>query len=590
MDFFTYLYPREHVAQVVVGVQILGFILWSLALIYFFIRDRLLINQVIKFNVAALGQQEIAARGSETESPADGQLLKIDSQITSNTILSRHLITLGAFGKSGRPLDVAGLVKNTTARLTVNNTWLKSTLSLFIVVGLLGTLWGLASSLDQLAAMSPDGTQITNETLAQGLNTLLGKLGGAFAPSICGVFFTVLGVLFFAIYIRAASMPLAALIERRTITYWAPGLADKKTDAAGLMQENIKAAQQIGKAAENISENIDKLVGTFNENLPNIVKDLSESVTQISDSLTRNATQLSDDVNSARSTLKALTRASENLNQFSGTFKNSVEKLYPFSDATELRALYEKLLDRSTGILENYDAFQEGIRQELSQIAEQKGLFNTSLNAFRERVEEASASIVDEIGGTSSAAKDAFLRLSEQNETVIRELVHQVGSPIATILQPIPETLDRVKGEISRINTPLEGVRDSIAASSHKVIDYAAEKMNRIEDKLQSQVTNLEALSSSINALVPSINTLSERIDGFNNKTEDFGKSIDNFGDRAAGIADKFDRFDEKADQVIKSTKVVPRAAPRERATEVPTPPKKKGFISRIKNRIFGEK
>lgn len=598
MEFLTYLYPSEYVAQVVVWVQVIGFALWAAALLYFFVRDLRFRRAIEKFDVSDLLHDE---GGPGREIFAAARPEKPDYPIPSSKILSHHLFTLDAFGKTGRPLDVAGLIKNTTTRLVSNNTWLKSTLSLFIIVGLLGTLWGLASSLDQLSTMSPDGSQITNETLAQGLNTLLSKLGGAFAPSICGVAFTIFGVLLFALYTRGASIPLVTSLERQTITYWAPSLSNKGADAAGLMRENIKAAQQIGSAAEKISANVEKLVGTFNENLPNLVKNLTESIGQISEKLSTDATKLSDDVSNARSTLQALTGASENLSKFSDTFKLSVEKLYPFSDATELRNLYEKLLDRSASILDNHVAFQQSVLDELAQIAEQKVLFNSGLSAFHQSVGQAATSIVSEIGGTSSAAKDAFYRLSEQNETVIRELVNQVGSPIVAILEPIPDTLSKFNSEISRINTPLESVKNSIANSSLQVINYATERMVHIEDKLQSQVTNLEGLTSSVDSLVPKIEILSDRIDGFNSNTETFGQRIDgfnsnterfgermdSFGGKAAAIADKFEQFDQKADEVIRTTKVAPKPIQKDPVIRPEHP--KKGFLSGLKSKIFGE-
>jgi biopolymer transport protein ExbB/TolQ len=586
MDFFTYLYPREYVAQVVVWVQAIGFALWSTALLYFFIRDLRLRRSINNFDVSALrparggaGDANLFSGGSE-EDRGYGSV--------SNRFLTYHLSALDASGKNGRPLDVTGLVNNTASGLVSNNTWLKSTLSLFIIVGLLGTLWGLASSLNQLSTMTPDGSQITNETLSLGLNALLSKLGGAFAPSIFGVTFTILGVLLFALYTRAGSIPLVAALERQTITLWGPALIQQSPDAAMLMRDNIKAAEQIGKAAESISTNVDKLVATFNENLPDLVKNLTESIGAISEKLSTEATNLSDDVSNARSSLKALTGASENLNKFSETFKTSVEKLYPFSDATELRSLYEQLLERSTGILENHDAFQQLVLEQLNQIAEQKVLFNQGLSSFSENVNRASGSIVNEIGGTSTAAKDAFSRLSEQNENVIRELVRQVGSPITELLEPIPGTLTVLNQEIRRINTPLEGVKDSIANSSYAVINYATDRMVNIEDKLQAQVTNLEGLTSSVDGLVPKLEILSERIDGFNKKTEKFSDSIADFGGSTAALAGKFERFDQKAEEVIMATRVAPKSPPREPAPPR-APQKKKGFFGGIRSKFFGE-
>lgn len=584
MDFFSYLYPQEWVSQIVVGIQVAAFLLWIISLLYFWMRDVRLRNAVEHFDISDLRLGTGKADG-DLFSRVD--LKKPGGLDIPSKALRYHLRTLDAFGKTGKTLDVESLIRNTTNRLTLNNAWLRSTLSLFIILGLLGTLWGLASSLDQLSSMTGTESQITNETLGLGLSTLLGKLGGAFAPSIFGVFFTITGVLMFALYIRTASMPLAAAVERQTVTYWAPGMVRNESDAAVMMRKNIEAAVQVGSAAQSIGTNVEKLVWTLNESLPAVISALTDSIGEISEKLRNEATGLSDEILNARESLKALTTASENLNGFSETFRKSVEKLYPFSDAAELRAIYEKLLARSDKILQNHDAFQETVLGELANITEQKALFNSGLDKFQKSVSTASNSIVDEIGGTSAAAKDAFSRLSEQNENVIRELVDQVGSPIAAILEPIPGSMEGFNREVRRINTPLEGVKDSIASSSLKVVEYAAQRMNNIEDKLQAQVTNLDALASSINNLVPKVEVLSERIDGFNTKTTTFSETIDRFGGATVNMANMFQQFEQKADEVIRATKVVQRPAvrpPSENRVQ-----EKKGILRQIKNKLFGK-
>ncbi|MBK8464909.1 MAG: MotA/TolQ/ExbB proton channel family protein [Chloracidobacterium sp.] len=555
MDLFTYLYPTENVAQLVVATQVICFCLWVLALGFFMLRDLRLRGQVEGFDVSIRDDSGSADSKDAPQflSNVGGKDGARPSKVPSNRVIVQHLAALRDSGQSSRQLDVSGLIRNSSNRLTSNRGWMRSVLSLFIVLGLLGTLWGLASSLSHLSTLSPGQSQITNENLAQGLNVLLSKLGGAFAPSIWGVFFTIVGVILFSIYLRAASIPLINSLERRTLIRWAPLLAAKKIDESKLMQENIKAAQEIGVAASTISYNVSQLVTTFNENLPALVSNLTQSVSEISEKLSNDATELADDVKRASKTLKALTVASENLNEFSQTFKDSVEKLYPFSDAAELRGLYEELLGRSKILLDSNEEFQQRVHDQLAENVQQKVLLIDAVNLFKDRVTEASSSIKDEMGGTAEAAKDAFGRLSTQNEDVIKELVNQIGTPVAEALTPIPAALGGIEKEIKRINAPLEGVKDSMEKSSYQIVKHADDSLTQMGDKLQAQVENLEVLSGSIDNLAPKIEELTNKIDGFSSKTDKTGERIDRFSVQSEKFGGTVVEFGRKADEVIRA-------------------------------------
>jgi len=576
MDLYRYLYPTEYSAQLIVAIQFGSFFLWLIALGYFMIRDLRLKNEIEMFD-------------PNVDDDVGNKVAKVSSRP-----LFEHLDALRDSGRTNTPLDISGLIRNTSNRLTSNRGWLRSVLSLFIVLGLLGTLWGLASSLSHLSILSPGQNQITNENLAQGLNVLLSKLGGAFAPSIWGVFFTIVGVVIFSIYLRTASIPLINSLESKTLISWAPVLAAKRVDESKLMEENIKAAQGIGVAAATISYNVGQLVTTFNENLPGLVSNLTESVSAISDKLSNDATELADDVKKARTTLKALTVASENLNQFSQTFKDSVEKLYPFSDAEQLRLLYEQLLSRSDLLLENNEEFQRKVHDQLSENTQQKALLIATVGVLQDRAAEAASSISHEIGGTAEAAKEAFTRLSTQNENVIKELVNQVGNPVSTALIPIPGALEGIETEIKRINTPLADVSDSIANTSFAVIEHARNNLTEMADKLQAQVTNLEVLSGSIDNLAPKIEELSNKVDGFNTKTKAIEDSVNRFGEQRVKLDGTLAEFGKKSDEVVRvisGQKKVPDTAPSETDGKVTPIGNGSGSIfGRLKQRVLGRK
>lgn len=580
MEFSQHLIPNESVALAIIWIQLGLFLVWLIWLAWYFFSDLSALRQAQNVNVESFLQppgQDRAIFSSVEPKDLKG------SHWPRNKILREHLSSIVTSGRSGRPIEVTGLVSNTISKYTANTSWLRSFLSLFIILGLLGTLLGLASTLGHLSTLGPGGEQITNESLAEGLKVLLSRLGGAFAPSIWGVSLTVAGVLLFSFYTQIAAVPLKLTVEGLTLKQWAPTLAKKGVDEAALMRENIKAAQQIGAAAESIRENIDKLVVTFDQSLPNVVESLASSVNQISEKFANDATELADDVRKASKTLRALTTATENLNTFSETFKTSVESLYPFSDASKLRELYEALLERSTTIIESNGSFQEQVHQQLEVIAANESRLEHAVAHFHQLVSDSASKIADEVGGTSTAARDAFDRLSVQNETVIRELVEQVGKPVTDTLQPMPGTLTRIATELQHINTPLEGVKNSIEQSSFAVVKFADERLARVDDKLIAQVRNLEVLAERIDALSSKFEDIGARIDSFNTKASQFGSTVASFAAKSDGMSEKFADFDRKADKLIASAG---RTSPRYNG---PTPPAEKdGFFRKIRSKFFG--
>ena len=97
-------------------------------------------------------------------------------------------------------LEVSELINHTTSNLFRWNNLFRSVLAVFIVIGLLGTLFGLTDSLTDLSpALKESTANETNtensERMTQALGNLMDDVKGAFAPSIWGIIFTVLGVI-----------------------------------------------------------------------------------------------------------------------------------------------------------------------------------------------------------------------------------------------------------------------------------------------------------------------------------------------------------------------------------------------------------
>ena len=103
-----------------------------------------------------------------------------------------------------RRLDIRELLAHTERSISGSDAARRSFLSVFLIVGLLGTLFGLADSILALLKLLQQNADAGSNLIA-----LLGALKGAFAPSISGVLTSILGTVAYAVYQRDWFAPLA---------------------------------------------------------------------------------------------------------------------------------------------------------------------------------------------------------------------------------------------------------------------------------------------------------------------------------------------------------------------------------------------
>src|SRR5205814_1965510 len=125
-----------------------------------------------------------------------------------------HVETIFTAGITEGRLDIAELLRHTEARLLAGDPARRYLLGVFIIIGLLGTLFGLA---DSMAALSGSVSDLGPR---HGLLQVLKGLRSAFAPSIWGIFWSVISTLVFSVYHRSAVAPTIKLLREATLTQW----------------------------------------------------------------------------------------------------------------------------------------------------------------------------------------------------------------------------------------------------------------------------------------------------------------------------------------------------------------------------------
>lgn len=134
--------------------------------------------------------------------------------------LFEHLRAIYEAGSKSSRLDSDLLVRNTVDKIFAGTDTIKSLISLFLVLGILGTLLGLAIS---IGSFSGEGFVLNAEAnkTASELSKLFGNLRGAFAPSMWGVTATIVFVFLYTVLVQEACInKLTEQLTTVTINKW----------------------------------------------------------------------------------------------------------------------------------------------------------------------------------------------------------------------------------------------------------------------------------------------------------------------------------------------------------------------------------
>lgn len=497
MDIYSYLFPTEIIAQIVILFQFVFFIFW---LFYLFISQLAFLKKMSSELSNSEDINELSGllrkrylQNNETSeemtmvSPkeADSKLKNFckEKKVSENSPIYKHLRAIFFTGFNESQMNVETLIKNTTNRIVARQTTLRYLISLFIILGLLGTLAGLASSLYELSSILPGTEQLSDEDLKNGLKTLLGKLSGAFTPSLLGVIFTVLTMVVYT-FLQNYGYRIIQRLEHQTLTNWIPNLIptpsqrllDKLYLSEKQMEKNFAAAEKVAEFAAQVGSETSEL-GTNIKNANSSLKDLTETAARLGE---------------------FTTTFTQNLDNFALNFKDSVDRLSPVTAG--LTELYQKILDDSQKFQENVkqtlddsQTFRSHVQEEFGQQSKQLETLFNSLKLYETAYLENRQSTDEKIQATLSAAEKALDNLSQQNELFVRELIETVGKPLReelkTELVNVTEALNQITNDS---NTALGTLSQNIGSE----IQSVATKLGNLHNPIEDAATFIEATST----------------------------------------------------------------------------------------------
>ncbi|MBC8031143.1 MAG: apolipoprotein A1/A4/E family protein [Pyrinomonadaceae bacterium] len=460
--------------------------------------------------------------------------------------ITSHLRAIFEAGRNESQLDARGLIKNTSDALFRINTLHRSLLSIFIILGLLGTLFGLADTMAALDELLRGTSQLNNDTLSLSLQQLLGTLKGAFAPSILGVSLTVFGVLLFAFYLRAVALPLGGLLERTTLTVWIPQLVP--TPSQKLQERLHLSREQMERSVE-----------------------AAKQVTEFADDFQQKAGTLRETLGLSTEALKEMGKVANTLSTFSQKFVEGVNALTPFQD--DLRKLYNQMTQESRAFQESVQRNIAGSEEFRQRIQEQLNSGNLQLVQVLQALQSYEAAYVanregidEKLGAVLVGAEKAFQSLGQRNEEIGQALEAALGKPLrenltASLgevqtelqerLREIKESLEVQLGSLGeklrQLDAPLNTAAQKFTDTFSNFNEYTNEWRTKLQREFatqnetnQQQLKTLESLSKQIpqllQQLTDSSNNFSESSSSFATHGQQLSKDTNALSQSVAAL------------------------------------------------------
>lgn len=311
MDFYLHIFwPQETLLRVV----IIALIFVAAFVVYKCIKLRLRVNDNLQKvdelgNRAAVEYLENTLKLNSVDYEGTFKMFEDNNGRTDNNMpIFEHLKAIYDAGRKSSRLDADLLVKNTIDKICTDVDMIKSCISIFLVIGILGTLIGLGLSIGSFNGDSFIINAQANNT-AKELSKLFGNLRGAFAPSMWGVFFTILFVICYTFFIQEGCInKLTDKLTTNTIKVWLPALyptdfqkgentmhrlkdtinnADAINDSAKDLLDNLSATNGTVKALNDMSVALNQSIERFDDG-SNKIKELQETIAALSQQLTDN--------------------------------------------------------------------------------------------------------------------------------------------------------------------------------------------------------------------------------------------------------------------------------------------------------------
>ncbi len=437
-DYVTYIFPNEFVLQFIIYCIFIFAAITLVVCVWLGYRAYINLNLLREDNENGL--LNVSLLEASLRQNQYMQIDAFDSYTESKNVtvvtkpLFDHLRAIYDAGRKSSRLDADLLVQNTINKVFAGSDSVKTFISLFLVLGILGTLLGLAIS---IGSFSGEGFVLNAESnkTASELSKLFANLRGAFAPSMWGVFTTIIFVTIYTVGIQELCInKLTKQLTTVTINKWLPALYP--TD----FQKGEISMAKLNDAVKNANET-------------------AQTHVQFGDK----AKELLDNLSSTNEAIKALHNIATVLDKSSVRYESGSVKLEDMS---------ETLTGISKELEQNNDLFKTYINNQIAEIRKLQNSYVTTSDAIHKSL----ADSIKEYRETTSELK-----------TIKEEVVEAVGEPITNKLIDVNNGLEDIAKHIGRFNEPMhESVTDI-----HNLFTTAVIKIRESNEQLVTTLSNL---------------------------------------------------------------------------------------------------
>ena len=591
LSFFgEYLSPTNPIAFYIITCLIVFFLGWLIGLLTYWCRlwvERKQIenNQNIQPLVAARQKRDQGREDNNQKDDPENAFSEFfnESGLNRRSPIANHLKAIFLAGWDETRLEVGELINHTTAGLFKWNNLFRSMLAVFIVIGLLGTLFGLTDSLTRLAPVLKE--RVANQTsmengdleestanaaatknngeMTKALSDLFNDIKGAFAPSILGIIFTILGVILYGFYLQIACHPVKSILERLTLTVWVPQLYPTTSqkliqtlhESEAHMRKGYQTAVQVGELVGTVQTNIDGFKQTLTQTRA-ITQPLSTSAGHIN--------KAASDISTAAAVLN--TGFTESLDKFSKEFTSSVTHLTGFQD--EIRNLHQEFqkvsnekLDQQTqkleeqnqnlattlGVLKDYeklyvDSCQEiekTLQEFLNKTSETRANIETTNREFLEGINATNREWIQEIQ-TQLKTELAIIQPTLKEE--LNGLTRQLTSNLKAVQTALDEGLEALTDQLRVFQLPIEKAANQIERIIESFTQIMEEVVNDLKSEFQKQNEKIEEQYEKYEEQLTEVRSLNESVVNLLNQLDENSKNqkdaVDALGLNVSGLTE----------------------------------------------------
>ena len=537
MGILSYIIPQEWVLRIIIIAMI--------ALAVFVIRKCWILSTLGKENLAMLDRMEnvgdLEKALLKNDANLDQEFAKYETALGKNdntSVLFEHLKAIYDAGAQSSRLDADLLVKNTVDKIFTDVDSIKTSISLFLVIGILGTLAGLAISIGGFNGANFVMTG-QNSSTADELSLLFGNLRGAFAPSMWGVFFTIVFVFGYSWKIQEGCInKVTEKLTINTIRYWLPKLyptdfqrgdqslvklnatianADGINNGVRTLEKNLSSSNQTLRQLAKVSDDIQKASDRFDKSTDKIVKikELYDELKKTNDifhssleSLINSAIQDRKDsykeyIEIVEKNYAAVQDANQKMKDQMGQYFDAVTEVLKKQNSAFSAGLQGQI-DTWKATLNNQNA-------QLQEVISQLKAYDTS---FFQTVNESRESLNKSIEVNRNAAivnQELGKKLHEIEEKLLSrqdELMVQISQPITSQLSGVAQALQHIQQPLNEAVKNIE----KMANYNQRQTSETMETLKVMTDKLQEKQ---DSLAHNEQELMQMLESLQKTVQGF---------------------------------------------------------------------------